>query len=92
MLSILSENWHTWYLGDGDFESGLRFSKFRPQIYFWANLGRKSESCPFCLKIGTHTHTHAHTRTHTHTHIHTHTHMHYTKDFDSYFLISILVF
>ena len=25
-----------------------------PQIYFWANLGRKSQSCLFFLKIGTH--------------------------------------
>ena len=24
-----------------------------PKIHFWANLGRKSQSCPFCLKTGT---------------------------------------
>ena len=41
-LSILPENWHTWYLGGGYSESGLRFSKFRPQNFFLANLSRKS--------------------------------------------------
>ena len=25
-----------------------------PKIHFWANLGPKIQSCPFCLKIGTH--------------------------------------
>ena len=24
-----------------------------PRIHFWANLDRKSQKCPFCLKIGT---------------------------------------
>ena len=30
-LSVLPANWHTWYLGRSDVESGVRFSKFRPQ-------------------------------------------------------------
>ena len=29
-LSVLLENWHTWYLWRADSESGLRFSKFWP--------------------------------------------------------------
>ena len=33
--------------------STFRFLKFWPKILFWANLGQKSESCPFCLKIDT---------------------------------------
>ena len=32
----------------------LGFWNFDPKIYFWANLGRKSQSCPFCLKTDTH--------------------------------------
>ena len=32
----------------------LDFWNFDPKIGFWANLGRKSQSCPFFLKIGTH--------------------------------------
>ena len=51
-LSILTENWHIWYLGGVDSES--RFLKFQPQDPFWANLGPKRQNCPFCLKIGTH--------------------------------------
>ena len=89
-LSVLPENWHKWYLGGADSDSGLKCSKFRPQksifrniwtkkvkvvrfacgileklilhpylyfqnsdskLHFWANLGRKSQICPFCLKI-----------------------------------------
>ena len=56
-LSLLPENWHLWYIGGADSKSTLRFFKFRPKIHFWANLGQKSESCLFCMKIGTHTHT-----------------------------------
>ena len=53
-LSVLTENWHTWYLGSADSESGLGFLKFRHlKIHFWANLGRKNQSCLFFLKIGT---------------------------------------
>ena len=51
-LSILPETWHTWYLGGADSKSTLWNSD--PKIYFWANLGQISESCPFCLKTGTH--------------------------------------
>ena len=32
----------------------LYFWNSVPKIHFWANLGRKSQSCSFCLKIGTH--------------------------------------
>ena len=32
----------------------LDFWNFDPKIHFWANLGPKIQSCPFCLKIGTH--------------------------------------
>ena len=27
---------------------------FQPWIHFWTNLGQKSQSCLFCIKIGTH--------------------------------------
>ena len=53
-MSILTETWHTWYFGGVDSESRLRFLKFRPQNPFGVNLGPKIQSCPFCLKIGTH--------------------------------------
>ena len=33
-LSISTENWHTWYIGGVDYESTLRFLKFRPQNPF----------------------------------------------------------
>ena len=32
----------------------LDFWNSNPKIQFWANLGWKSQSCPFFLKIGTH--------------------------------------
>ena len=32
----------------------LDFWNFYPKIRFWANLGQNIQSCPFCLKIGTH--------------------------------------
>ena len=94
-MSILTENWHTWFIGGVDSEFRLRFLKFRlqnpflgkfgsknsklsvltenwhtwclrfqirtyifeistPKSIFWANLGRKSQNCPFFLKIGMH--------------------------------------
>ena len=53
-LFVLTENSHIWYLGSVDSESRLRFLKFWPKIHFWANLGWKSQSCPFSLKIGMH--------------------------------------
>ena len=30
----------------------LDFWNSDPKIYFWANVGPKIQSCPFCLKIG----------------------------------------
>ena len=50
-LSILTENWHTEYLEDADSYSVISFLNFLPEIYFWANLGWKSQSSLFCLKI-----------------------------------------
>ena len=32
----------------------LDFWNSDPKIHFWANLGPKIQSCPFCLKIGAH--------------------------------------
>ena len=32
----------------------LDFWNSNPKIHFWANFGRKSQSCPFCLKISKH--------------------------------------
>ena len=32
----------------------LSFWNFDTKIYFWANFGQRSQSCLFCLKIGTH--------------------------------------
>ena len=52
-LLVLTENWDTWHLGSADFESGLTFLKFRPENPFLGKFGQKSESCFFCLKIGT---------------------------------------
>ena len=51
-LSILTENWHTLYIGGVDSKSRLRFLKFWPKIHFWANLGPKIQSYLFCLIIG----------------------------------------
>ena len=31
---------------------GLGFWNCNPKTHFWANLGPKVQSCPFCLKIG----------------------------------------
>ena len=53
-LSILTENWHTWYIGGFDSESRLRLLKFRPQNLFLGKFRPKSQSCLFCLNIGTH--------------------------------------
>ena len=36
------------------FRSRLRVMKFRPQNLFLGKFGRKSQGCPFFLKIGTH--------------------------------------
>ena len=51
-MSILTENWHTWYFGGVDSKSRFRFWNSDHKIHFWANLGLKSQSCLFCLKIG----------------------------------------
>ena len=40
-LSILTENWFTWYLGGADSEYRLRISKFRPQTPFLGKFGPK---------------------------------------------------
>ena len=53
-LSILTENWHIQYLGGAISESWFKSLKFRSQNLFWANFSRKSQSCLFCPKIGTH--------------------------------------
>ena len=53
-LSILTENWHTWCLGDADSESGLRFLKFQPQNPFLGKFRPKKSKLSVCLKIGTH--------------------------------------
>ena len=49
-LSVLSENRHTWYLGDADSYFNISFPNFKPKTDFWPNLGQKSQICPFCLK------------------------------------------
>ena len=41
-LSILTENWHTWYFGEADSQSRLRFLKFRPQNQFLGKFGPKN--------------------------------------------------
>ena len=51
-LFVLTNSWHTWYIEDADSYSDNSF------FHFWVNLGWKSQSCLFCLKIGTRTHTH----------------------------------
>ena len=51
-LSVLTENWHTWYLGGANSKSGLRFLKFRPPKSLfgkiWAN---KVSVVPFNWKL-----------------------------------------
>ena len=48
--SVLTENWHSWYLRSADSESGLSFWNSEAKIHFWENLGQKSQSCLFFLK------------------------------------------
>ena len=50
----LPENWHTWYLEDAHSYFSISFLHFQPKNHFWANFGQKSQSCLFCLNIGTH--------------------------------------
>ena len=49
-LSILTENWHTWYMGSADSESRLRFLKFRPQNSFLSKFGPKKSMLSFLLE------------------------------------------
>ena len=49
-LSILTENWHPWYIGGVDSKSRLWFLKFLPQNPFLRKFGPKNSK----LKIGTH--------------------------------------
>ena len=51
-MSILTEDWHIWYIGGVDCKTRL-FWNSDPKINFWTNLGPKIQSRPFCLKIGT---------------------------------------
>ena len=55
-VKVIRFNWKLtqWYLGSADFESELSFWISDPRIHFWANLGWKSQSSAFFLKIGTH--------------------------------------
>ena len=53
-LSVLTENWYTWYIGSADSEFRLRFVKFRPQIPSLGKFRSKNQSYPFFFKIGTH--------------------------------------
>ena len=41
-LFILTENWHTWYIGGVDSESRFRFLKFRLQNPFLGKFGPKN--------------------------------------------------
>ena len=43
-LSILTENWVTWYLGGADSKSGLRFLKLQPQNPFLSKFGPKKSN------------------------------------------------
>ena len=47
-LSVLPENWQTWYLEDADSYFHICFLNFKPKTDFWANLHQKSQNCPFC--------------------------------------------
>ena len=40
-LSVLPENWHSWYIGGADSESRLRILKLRPQNPFPGKFGLK---------------------------------------------------
>ena len=52
-MSVLPENWHTWYLEDTDFDSEIICLNFQTLIHFCANLGRKIQRCLFCPNICT---------------------------------------
>ena len=54
-MSILTENWHTWYILEVLIANPeLYFQISDPKIRFRANFGRKNSSCLFLLKIGMH--------------------------------------
>ena len=53
-LSVMLEDRHKWYLGDADYYFNISPLNFLPKIHFWANLGQKSQSSPFYMKIGRH--------------------------------------
>ena len=53
-LFVFPENWNVWHLDNADSYYSSSFLNFWPQIHFRANLGQKSQSCSFCLKICTH--------------------------------------
>ena len=53
-LSVLPENWHTCFLEGADSYSDISCLNFKTQIYFWASVGQKSQSCLFCLKTDVH--------------------------------------
>ena len=46
-LPVLTENWHTWYLGVPDFESRLKALKFWPQNLFLGKFGPKKSKLTF---------------------------------------------
>ena len=48
---VFPENWNTWYLEDADSYSDIIFN---PNSVFGQIWTKKIQSCPFCLKIGTH--------------------------------------
>ena len=52
--SVLTENWHSWYLRSADSESGLSFWNCDAKIHFWENLGQKVKVACFSWKIGLH--------------------------------------
>ena len=49
-VKVLCFDWKLAHMVSGK----CRFRIFDPKIQFWANLGPKSQSCLFYLKIGTH--------------------------------------
>ena len=53
-MSVLLENWYTWYLESAHSESALRFLKFWPQNPFFGKCEPKSKTCLFCPQIGAH--------------------------------------
>ena len=49
-FSILTENWHIWYLGGANSESRLRFLKFQPQNLFLGKFGPKKSKLSILLE------------------------------------------